>query len=139
MVYSIAVIDQYLYHAQVIFGLEIEAHSNEFPLLVGCSLRSSQGCVVDLPARWLLSPGQALWDVKGTDEFKIGSDVFSEWSGQIKFALWRDDTFNQRLADSGWLAWHAPYMIGASTAGLDIQDQRIKDNYGDRLHVWKKM
>jgi hypothetical protein len=138
MAYSITVADQYHYHGQVVFGLAIEAPNKEFPLLVGCSLRTPQGGIIDLPAGWLSSPGLALWDVKVTADFMNKADRYDGWHGEIKFALWRNATFSERLADTVWLPWGAPYLIGASTAGLDMQDAEIKNKYRGRLRVWKE-
>jgi hypothetical protein len=142
MSYSIQIKDQFGYHAKVIFGLNIQAPASEFPLLVGCSLLNPTGQEVDIPARWLKSPGLAIWGVSPGGESRdvkfIANPNDMTMAGKIMFALWRDDTFTERLADTGWVNWKAYWLIGSSTAGLDMQDERIKQEYGNRLDVWSK-
>jgi hypothetical protein len=140
MSYTIAVIDQYRYHRQVVFGLRIEAPRRDFPLFVGATIKSRLGETIDLPARWLISPGLALWEVKVPNACRDDQQAFSTagWSGTIKFALWKDEKFTRRLADTDWLPWSAPYLIGASTTGLAMQDEAIKEKYINRFNVWKE-
>jgi hypothetical protein len=142
MSYSIHIKDQFGYHARVIFGLNIQAPASEFPLLVGCSLLNPTGQEVDVPPRWLRSPGLAIWEVTPGVEFP-GTKFIVDYddrmmAGKIMFALWRNDTFTERLSDTGWVNWEAYWLIGSSTAGLDMQDERIKREYGSRFDVWSK-
>lgn len=140
MGYSIEIKNKFGYHASVVFGLDIQGPAREFPLLVGCSLLTPRGEAVDLRARWLKSPGLAIWEVKADVQFLENPGVFPitdrRWSGRIIFALWRNDSFTERLTDTGWVNWHAQSLIGSSTAGLDMQDDRIKREYGKRFDVW---
>ena len=137
--HSIQIVEQYRYHASVVFGLDVLAPSSEFPLLVGCSVRSRDGKIVDIPAQWLKSPGSALWNIKAPPECQISTDPWDKsWSGQIIFALWQDDTFTKRLADTGWVNWEALWLIGSSTKGLDMQDEQIKSKSAGRMDVWVK-
>ena len=136
---NIEVIDQFRYHGSVVFGLEVAALREEWPLVVGCSLRTRHGDIVDQPARWLSSAGLALWEIKPGAEFKVGSHQEDGWTGQVIFALWPDDSFSHRLVDTGWIAWSAFWMIGTSTYGLDMQDQQILAKYGSRRDVWRKL
>lgn len=139
MDYSILIKNQFSYHASVVFGLDIQGPTREFPLLVGCSLLTPRGEEVDLPARWLKSPGLAIWSVKADAQFLENPRVTPDdrvWSGRIIFALWRDDTFTERLTDTGWVNWRAYSLIGSSTAGVNMQDDQIKSGYGNRLDVW---
>jgi hypothetical protein len=136
--YRIAIVDQYKYHWGVNVGLSIAGPSGEFPLLVGCSLRTPKGEVRDLPAKWLTSPGLALWHFNVDHEFKSEpQDPFSSVRGEIIFALWRDNSFTERLCDTGWIRWTAPWLRGASAAGLDMQEAEIQSKYKDRLNVWR--
>jgi hypothetical protein len=135
---KITVVDQFGYNASVVFGLEVEAPAEECPLVVGCSLRTTQGDIIDQPARWLSSAGLALWEIKATPEFKIGQHREDGWRGQVIFALWPDDRFSRRLADTGWLPCSAYWLVGASTAGLDMQDDNVRRKYDGRFGVWSK-
>lgn len=139
MGYSITIKNQFVYHASVVFGLNIEGRG--FPLLVGCSLLTPKGEVVDLPAKWLKSPGLAIWTYEADARFlhKPGVEPCDRvWLGRIKFALWRDDTFTERLADTDWVRWETFYLIGTSTAGVNMSDDHIERNYGHRLDVWSE-
>lgn len=131
--------DTLYYHASIVYGLRI--HSDRpFPLVVGCSIRTPKGEIIDLPARYLLSPGLALWKVKAPHEcFMGGFWQTGTWSGHIMFALWKDATFSQRLKDTGWVSWEAYGMIGGSTAGLDMQESLIGNKYAGRDEVWKPL
>jgi hypothetical protein len=141
MGYSIKIVDQYKYHGSIVFGLDIQAPTNEFPLLVGCSLLTPQGEEIDLPAKWLNSPGLVLWKIKADERFQnprepTPRNAATPWYGKIIFALWRNDKFTERLFDTGWVEWTALWLIGSSTAGLNMQDEQIKRKYGHRLDVW---
>jgi hypothetical protein len=97
---------------------------------------------VDLPARWITSPGLALWKIKPDERFKNPAEphpisALTPWYGKIIFALYADDTFENRLTDTGWFDWTARWLIGSSTAGLDMQDDGINRKYGHRRDVWK--
>jgi len=136
--YRLAIVDSFRYHGSVVFGLEITGPAERFPLFVGCSLRDAERTIHDLPARWIQSPGLALWTVKefGTS-FRSGS-MYDGWHGQVIFALYSDDSFTSRLADTGWVNWSAPWLIGASVAGLEMQDEALEAKYGKRRQVWSK-
>jgi hypothetical protein len=139
MSYSITIVDKFHYHASVLFGLDIQGST--FPVFVGCSLLTPKGEVVDLPAQWLNTPGLALWKIKADDRFQNPAEpnpmsAFTPWYGKIIFALYTDDTFENRLTDTGWVEWSAQWLIGSSTKGLDMQDDAIKRKYGKRLDVW---
>jgi hypothetical protein len=140
---EIRVIDQFHYHLQVVFGLDVHTDDDRWPKLVGCSLLSPAGNIHDLPARWLRSPGLALWDVRATtelSEFRTDSGgvggYMAEYGGQAIFALWSDDSFSNRLADTGWVAWQALWMIGGSITSLDRLDEVLHSRYKDRFDVW---
>jgi hypothetical protein len=133
---SVKVIEQFGYHDSVVFGLDIQGSC---PLLVGCSLQTSKGEVIDLPPKWLSSPGLAIWQIKPDDKFfeNPNAHVYDRIKlGVIKFALWKDDTFTNRLADTDWTPWKAYWLIGSSAAGLNLQDERINEKYGNRFNVW---
>ncbi|WP_448620070.1 hypothetical protein [Geodermatophilus sp. URMC 65] len=140
---AIRIVDQFHYHTQVVFGLDVQSDNNQWPRVVGCSLLSQAGDIHDLPARWLRSAGLALWDIKMTtalaefctDPGEPGG-YMRAYGGRIMFALWPDNAFRTRLADTGWVPWEATSMVGASAAGFDAQDQYIESKYGGRLDAW---
>lgn len=127
------------YHASVVYGLRIQS-DRPFPLVVGCSIRTPKGEIIDIPAHYLLSPGLALWKVKAPRECLTGGSwQDGTWRGHIIFALWEDTTFSKRLTDTGWVPWEAYGMIGGSSAGLDMQESLIGNKYADREKVWKPL
>jgi hypothetical protein len=130
----IAILDTYHYHASVVFGLSIKTRE-AFPLVVGCSLRTRSGRIIDLPARRLLKPGPALWAIDAPAECATeGRHSYgTDWSGDAIFALWRDSNFRERIADTGWIPWSAQGLIGSSTTGLAMQDEAIRAKYGRDL------
>jgi hypothetical protein len=131
--------DVFVGHASLCFGLAVESGA-EFPVVVGCSIRTPAGRIIDIPARYLVSPGLAHWEVSAPDECFIGLDANPHpWIGQIIFAVYEDVTFGNRLADTGWVEWGAPFAIGSSTAGLDLQDGQMELRYGQRLDVWRPL
>lgn len=131
--------DTFHYHASVVYGLRI--HSDRpFPLVVGCSIRTPNGAIIDIPARYLLSPGLTLWKVQAPHECLTGGSwQDGTWRGHIIFALWEDATFSRRLVDTGWVPWEAHGMIGASTAGLDMQDGFMERKYTGHEKMWKPL
>jgi hypothetical protein len=140
--YSIQIVDQFHYHASVVFGLDVLASNSEFPLLVGCSLKTLHGEIVDVPARWIKSPGLALWEIRPGTEFIRNPDTLPindrVMAGTIIFALWRNDSFTESLGDTGWIDWEAIWLIGSSTKSMDMQDEHIQRKYGTRRDVWIK-
>jgi len=81
-------------------------------------LRTRDGQVVDVAARYIDSAGWRCGTVKPDQRFAIGEQstfgTFVEgWSGLINFALWRS-SFRERIVDTGWHHWSAPWLIGAS-------------------------
>ena len=143
MGHAITIENRFEYHMQVVFGLRVTASDDRWPKVVGCSLRTREGEIVDLPARWLSSGGLALWkvDVPPGPQFRIGdrSSPIDGWEGQVIFALYSDDTFADRLTDAGWQHWHAPWLIGGSTKSLNYQDERVQSKYGSQLDVWHRL
>ena len=129
---SIYIENLYTRHKSIGVGLVISAPGPDFPLVVGCSIRTHQGQIVDIPARRISSSGRAFWTIEAPDAAREGDSPFSGWSGYVIFALWGNEAFDTRLADTGWVHWHAPWMIGASTKGLDMQDDEIWELYGTR-------
>ena len=115
--YLVEIEEQLHYHSQVVFGLRVAAPDETWPNVVGCSVRTRTGEIVDLPARWLSSGGRALWVLNAPDDIGAGVAVDTGnpqegWNGQIIFALWPDEQFAQRLADTGWQSWEAGWLIG---------------------------
>ncbi len=134
----ITIEDTFRYHGGLVFGLFIESYE-KFPLVVGCSIKTFNEKIIDIPAKYLLSPGHAVWSVTAPDECARGTGFNLEWNGYIIFALYEDRTFAKRLADTGWIRWHIISLIGSSSAGLDMQDEYIESKYGKRMNVWKPL
>lgn len=134
--FSISISDTYHYHGSVVFGLTIQSDA-PFPLVVGCSLRTEGGKIIDIPANRITEGGLAIWGIEATADCARGGNPHygCDWCGHVIFALYRDETFSERLTDTGWIPWTAPWLIGGSTAGLDIQDEEIESKYGYRKHV----
>lgn len=135
----------------MLIGLSVES-DEKFPIVVGCSLRSVEGEIVDIPARFLLSPGFALWGHERVDQrftfpqrAKSKSDMFY-WSGSIIFALYKDHTFATRLADTGWVEceWYSVNAFGSSQEWPNFDDDEIlhakKTKYFERaMEVWASL
>lgn len=134
---NIKVVDIFHFHAGIAVGLHAEGWQ-QCPLVVGCSIRSSKGQVLDIPAKVLKSSGLALWYLDAPVECKIqesDSSVFSGWVGEIIFALWADFSFTERLADTGWVQWSTPWLIGSSLDSLRVQEDEIERKYRHRKNV----
>jgi len=131
------VVDIYKVHKGIVVGLYVESHRN-FPLVVGCSIRSPRGIVLDIPARVLKSPGLALWAIDAPAECATQPNVpqASEWRGDIIFALWANFSFTKSLADTGWVHWDAFWLIGSSLASLRAQEEDIGRKYEHGQNVW---
>ena len=94
-------------HASIICGLTIAGNSRWFPVIVLCGLRTRRGQVVELPARWIVSPGRSIWRIVASKEFQQGrgSAYTQRWGGEVRFAVFRDPSLEDRLADTGWNRW----------------------------------
>jgi hypothetical protein len=131
--------------ASMIIGLRVQCTSR-FPIVVGCSLETPEGEEVDLPARFLHSPGLALWGYEEVDDRFAdppgarGVGRISGWRGKIIFALYTDATHDHRLADTGWVPWSARNVFGSSLASVDHAERNIKSTidtkYAGRILVW---
>lgn len=133
--YQIQVIGEYPGFSELTYGLEVHGPAMSFPLLVGCSLRTVSGMVIDQPARWLRSRGKAVWS-KAIDwePFLVRS---RETAGQIRFKLWRNNESTECLGDTGWIIWEAECLVGYSAAGLNMIDDEIRREYAGRFDVWE--
>lgn len=135
--FRVQIADQFSSTDQVVFGLKVEGDRKKFPLVVGASLRRRDGEVVDLPPRKLSSAGYASWEVRPIPPgFQVSTAREDGKAGLIMFALWRDASFQERLADTGWVTWEAPWLVGASTAGVEMREREMNERYGARQHVW---
>lgn len=132
--YALRIVEQFPFHASVSFGLSITGPSTAFPLVLGCSLRTHKGQVVDIAARYIDSAGMALWHVDADQRFRINEMGRPDdgWSGSVIFALWRDRSFSERIADTGWYDWSAPWLIGASIVGIEANERSIQARYAGR-------
>ena len=137
---SIEIIHIYARQSSLGCGLMIKGSPGTFPLLVGCSLKTRGGRVIDVPARWILSPGNAFWVVDVPDECRTNPGVpiyDAEWRGFIIFALYYKSHSN-RLSDTSWQQWHSISLIGSSTKALDLQDREISEFYRPSDEVWRE-
>ena len=131
---------------KLIIGLNIQT-IERFPIVVGCSLRPESKEIIDIPARYLISPGLSFWGEQTVDsrfKYPLQSGFNGDWAGQIIFALWEDETFNNRLADTGWVNWYSNNLFMSSTAYLDDRDEEtdhiIKTHYKNRTeNIWKSL
>ena len=83
------------------FFLEVTGNPDIFPVYVGCSFRVNSE-IIDQPARWLKSPGKIVWEVNEDRE-----KIYRSRTGEVIFAVYSDDSFAKRLADTGWYKWQA--------------------------------
>lgn len=135
---TIRVLDIYPFHRKIAVGLDIRS-SGRFPLIVGCSVRSDDARIIDIPSRVLGSEGIAIWEMEAPDECgrcDAGNSRPYEWGGEVLFALWPDNAYTNRLADTGWVKWAAPWMVGHSQAGAIHQEGEIQRKYGPRKDAW---
>jgi len=143
MASNIKIEDFWTIQAGLLLGLSVQS-SEKFPIVVGCSLQTGNGEIVDIPARYLLSPGFALWGQEKVDQrFRYPKDAqglyeISGWNGRIIFALYSESSFQNRLADTGWIVWDSSNLIGSSTAGLNDRDKEI-DHILNNKYIGRKM
>lgn len=144
--------------SELIIGLNIQSNER-FPIVVGCSLRTNSGEIVDIPARFLLSPGISFWGTITVDSrFKYPDPMLESdwrrkmviplrpdgWFGEIIFAMYTDATFGKRFADTGWVRWYSEKLNMPSTVNTDDRDKGIdwiiKNQYKDRTDgVWRSL
>ncbi len=138
--FTIKIVDKYEYHSGVNLGLQVAGPRVAFPLLVGCSFRTNAGKLHDLPARWLSSPGLALWDFN-IDHFckDPKTSEFRLILGDVIFALWADERFTERLCDTGWQPWAIPWVLNGHTAITETQEEQMRFKYARRLHAWSSL
>jgi hypothetical protein len=145
-VHSILIEDVYKFFTTLAFGFRVSGP--DFPLVIGCSLMNARGEIDDLPPQLINSDGLAIWQIKLLDDVKIQKYQIGEkdlsgvtdYAGRIMFALWPDTTFTRRLSDTGWINWETTStVVGASTAGLDMQDAEIRSKYAGRLQALTKI
>ena len=96
------------------------------PLLVGYSLRwTKESEVVDIHPRLLVKPGSALWSIPVPDA-RCSNPI-------LRFSIWKDNTFSERLADTGWAD---PFI---QTASNPVEADRKRDaisSYGKESDAW---
>jgi hypothetical protein len=136
--HSIQIVDRFHYNRQIVFGILVSAPDGTWPNVVGCSLRTRDRGIIDVPARWLESGGLALWPIDAPGQCINTPGVPQDgWSGEIIFALWPNAQFTHRIVDTGWVSWYAPWLVGSSTNSLDRQDEQVESLYGSRRKVWR--
>ena len=110
------------------FGLEVLGNPEMFPVYVGCSFRINDE-IFDVPARWLRAPGRVLWKFENEDLQRI----FQTKTGETIFAVYSDDTFAERLADTGWREWFA---IGCDPMGSAKIHSHMNSRYKNSANQW---
>lgn len=98
----------------IYFGLKIM--SPQLPVVVGCSFQALTGKIIDIPIRYLKENGECLWIMEymkgeNLDDFMVTEH---ELGGFVRFSLWSDETFSERLADTDWKMWSIedPHLLG---------------------------
>ncbi len=111
------------------FGLKVE--SDKLPVIVGCSIRSLFGRVIDFPIRQLKANGNCIWVVNKPvgDDFLLRQNVHA---GFVRFSLWGDEGFSDRLSDTEWQFWQMnfPHKI--------IPSKHIFNDYPDVNQNWSE-
>ncbi len=134
---SIELIDVYSRYIAIGCGLRITSNNIErFPLLVGCSFKTLDDKVIDIPARRIASPGTAFWLVDIPDECRSNptASIFSaEWEGFIIFAVY-DKYFDNKLSSTGWVRWKSDAEIGVNE--IPFQNEKIEALYRPDSEVW---
>ena len=139
--WSVRILHSFDYNGQPIFGLDVAGPA--FPRVVGCSLRTTSGRIIDIPARRLRTAGHALWPVSIPDKalFLQGENPIGvrHCAGEVIFALWDSDRYERRLADTGWVRWDTNRVPdNASHYFLKYVEGDIDSAYGDRADAWDK-
>ena len=133
---SVLIEDLWTRGRSLLIGLSVNS-DEKFPLVIGMSIQTPGGEVVDIPARYLLSPGFSLWGQEQVDNrfaYPVGgsSSFCDGWRGRIIFAVYSDSSFNHRLADTGWVEFDSINLMGSSLKGLDYQDEEIERKRGSK-------
>lgn len=126
-------------HASFVCALTVTGLPRWFPVVVTCTLKTWRGQFLDVPARWLVSPGLAVWRILPPKECQQGrGNPFNQkWAGQILFTVYADSSRRERLADTGWHRWSARTLVGSVPKDLPKQFERLRQTYGSRLDVWR--
>jgi hypothetical protein len=145
---SISISDLWYRGRSLLIGLSVNSINN-FPLVIGMSIQTPEGEIVDIPARYILSPGFSFWGQEQVDNrFAYPKDESSRfcngWRGRIIFAVYSDSSFNHRLADTGWVEFDSINLMGSSLKGLDYQDDEIEHKRGStyasrQAEVWASL
>jgi hypothetical protein len=128
--WSVCVVDFQVLDGDPSFVIEIRGP--RVPRVVGCSLRTPDGRINDLPGRRPRALGRLLWRQALPSErlFQNAQAAHRVYNGEVTFSIWTDEGFTDRLANSGWVAWDTqnpaplPAMNSATAAqisGFDIE------------------
>ncbi|MFH1530247.1 MAG: caspase family protein [Pseudomonadota bacterium] len=115
--WSIRIVESFDVGGHPAFLLDVQGP--RFPRVVGCSLRTPDGRINDLPGQRIRTAGKAVWRVKipDTSLFVRRDAGEPRYSGEVTFALWHDDGFLKRLTDTGWIPWSTGDASGLGTSG----------------------
>lgn len=130
---SITLLDTYGFHGSTVFGFDIQAE--RFPVILGCTARTNEKKEIDFPAQNVEKPGKLLVALSAPAETRKEDGTGRWWEGDVMMALWPDLNTKQRLADTGWIRWRAEYLIGASIAGVEMQEEEIRAKYKDTQRI----
>jgi hypothetical protein len=88
------------------FAVSVRGPRRGFPALLGVSVRSRRRGVVDLLPQEAGRPGTLVCLIERPEELGDSDDASGlHYSGEITFALWRDNTFQSELARIPWREW----------------------------------
>ena len=119
------------------FAISVEGSNDGCPALLGVSVRSRQGGVVDLMPNEVERSRIMVCLIEHPEELGDVADVSKlRYSGEVTFALWKDRTYQSELARVPWRRWEYlnlwslnPYnRIDPNTAAYvsKVEDRRMR-------------
>jgi len=88
------------------FAVSVRGPKHGFPALLGVSVRSRRRGVDDFLPQEVGRPGTMVCLIERPEEVGDSDDASGlHYSGEITFALWRDNTYQHELARIAWRAW----------------------------------
>lgn len=88
------------------FAVAVCGPKQGFPALLGVSVRSQRRGVDDLLPQEVVRPGTIVCLIERPEELGDSDDASGlHYSGEITFALWRDNTYQSELARIPWQGW----------------------------------
>jgi hypothetical protein len=78
------------------YYFKLDVTFEKVPCFIGCSLKEYRH-IIDIPARFLINKGECYWAFYSI--FKKYEMHSIQW---IRFSIWEDGIFENRLADTDW-------------------------------------